>query len=214
MDKKIAELYDAGKTDQAIHLLVKQIDAHPKNAENYLQLATYLLEQGSFDQASKLLEEAKHIVTKPEELDYDLAVCYYMQGDFTKAINLLDQIPNDDLVLYQKALVYLKIGQKQKALAYALSIKEVDDRVKELLGDIWLSLGEMAQAETSFLKIAVAKRTAKINFLLGVCFLTEDRDQAEKFWDKAEKQDPKYYQKAKNEYAAILKMLSDKGKKQ
>lgn len=102
MNKKIAKLYDAGKTDRAIHLLIKQIDAHPKNVDNYLQLSTYLLEQGSPDQATKLLEEAKHLVEKPRDLDYNLAVCYYMQGDFDKALNLLDQIPNDDLVLYQK----------------------------------------------------------------------------------------------------------------
>jgi len=213
MDKKIAKLYDAGKTDRAIHLLIKQIDAHPKNVDNYLQLSTYLLEQGSPDQATKLLEEAKHLVAKPRDLDYNLAVCYYMQGDFDKALNLLDQIPNDDLVLYQKALVYLKLGKKRKALAFALTVKQVDNRVRELLGDIWMSLGDMEQAKTNFTQIPEEERSAKVNFLLGVTLFADNRDRAEKYFARSKKMDKKYYQTAKNQYASILKMLSGKGKK-
>ncbi|RVU70288.1 MULTISPECIES: lipopolysaccharide assembly protein LapB [Lactobacillus] len=213
MDKEIANLYDAGKVDRAIHLLVKKIDQHPQKTENYLQLSTYLIEQGSFDQAQKLLEEAEHLVKKPQELFYNLAVCYYMQGEFDQALTLLDQIPNDALTLYQKALTYLKLGQGQRALAFALTIKEVDNRVYELLGDIWLSLGDMQQALTSYQKIPEQQRTAKIYFLLGVCLLNENRDQAEEFFDQAKQLDEKYYQHARDQYAAILKMINDREKK-
>lgn len=212
MDKKIQNLYDAGKVDRAIHLLIQKIDAHPQQIDNYLQLSTYLIEQGSPDQAQKLIEEAMHLVKKPQELFYNLAVCYYMEGDFEKALALLDKIPNDDLTLYQKALVYLKLGQSQKALAFALTIKHTDERVNELMGDIWLSLGQTQEAQDSYLKIPVEKRTAKIYFLLGVTLFAQDRDQAQKYFDRSKKMDNKYYQKARNQYAAILKMLSGKGK--
>lgn len=160
MNNKIEKLYNEGKVDQAIHLLIKKIDEKPQNIENYLQLSTYLIEQGSADQAQKLLEQAQHLVKKPRELSYNLAVCYYMQGDFDKALNLLDQIPNDDLTLYQKALTYLKLGQSQKALAYALTIKKIDERVQELLGDIWLSMGEAKQAEQMYLAIPEDKKNS------------------------------------------------------
>lgn len=210
MDQKIADLYDAGKVDRAIHLLVKKIDEHPSEVENYLQLSTYLLEQGSSDQAQQLLEQALHLVKKPKELYYNLAVCYYMQGDFDKALALLNQIPNDDLTLYQKALVYLKLGQGQKALAFALTIKKIDERVLELLGDIWLSLGELKQAEATYLKISEVKRTAKIYFLLGVTRLSEDRDRAEKDFAKAKKMDPKYFKKAKDQYGSLLNLINGK----
>lgn len=213
MDKKIQDLYDAGKIDRAIHLLIQKIDAHPQQIDNYLQLSTYLLEQGSPDQAQKLLEEAMHLVKKPQELFYNLAVCYYMQGDFNKALTLLNRIPNDDLTLYQKALVYLKLGQNQKALAFALTITHVDERVNELLGDIWLSLGENKEARTSYLKIPVKKRTAKINFLLGVTLFAQDRSQAEEYFARSKQIDNNYFQKARDQYAAILKMLSGKDKK-
>lgn len=213
MDKKIARLYDDGKVDQAIHLLVQRIDKNPQNVDNYLQLSTYLIEQGSVDQAQQLLEHAQHLVKKPKELNYDLAICYYMQGDFDKALNLLDQIPNDELTLYQKALTYLKLGQSQKALAYALTIKHVDERVQELLGDIWMSMGNNEMAQKMYLEIPSSKRTAKIYFLLGVSILEKNRDQAKEYFDQAKKMDEKYYKRAMNQYASIMKMLNDKEKK-
>lgn len=213
MDKKIAQLYDNGKVDQAIHLLVQKIDQKPQNIENYLQLSTYLIEQGSVDQAQQLLEQAQHLVKKPQGLNYNLAVSYYMQGDFDKALALLDQIPNDDLTLYQKALTYLKLGQSQKALAYALTIKKVDDKVQELLGDIWMSLGENAQAQQAYLMIPKDRRTAKIYFLLGVSTMEKDRIQAEAYFAKAKAMDEKYYKRAMDQYASIMKMLNDKEKK-
>ncbi|MCT7697892.1 MAG: tetratricopeptide repeat protein [Lactobacillus crispatus] len=213
MDQKIAQLYDEGKVEQAIHLLIKKIDQHPQQVANYLQLSTYLIEQGSLDQAQKLLEQAQHLVKEPQELNYNLAVCYYMQGDFDKALALLDQIPNDDLTLYQKALTYLKLGQGQKALAYALTIKKIDERIQELLGDIWLSLGENQQAQQMYLAITDNKKNAKVYFLLGVTTLEKDRDQAQKYFAQAKQMDAKYYQQAMNQYASIMKMLNDKEKK-
>ena len=213
MDQKIEQLYDEGKVEQAIHLLIKKIDQHPQQVANYLQLSTYLIEQGSLDQAQKLLEQAQHLVKEPQELNYNLAVCYYMQGDFDKALALLDQIPNDDLTLYQKALTYLKLGQGQKALAYALTIKKIDERIQELLGDIWLSLGENQQAQQMYLAIPDNKKNAKVYFLLGVTTLEKDRDQAQKYFAQAKQMDAKYYQQAMNQYASIMKMLNDKEKK-
>lgn len=213
MNNKIEKLYNEGKVDQAIHLLVTKIDEKPQNVENYLQLSTYLIEQGSVDQAQTLLEQAQHLVKKPRELSYNLAVCYYMQGDFDKALTLLDQIPNDDLTLYQKALTYLKLGQSQKALAYALTIKKIDERVQELLGDIWLSMGESQQAKQMYLSIPKDKRTAKDYFLLGVVTFEKDRDRAKEYFVQAKQMDEKYYHHAMDQYASIMKMLNDKEKK-
>lgn len=198
--------------EQTIHELIKKIDQEPTKAENYLQLATCLVEQGSFDQATQLLEQAKNLVKKPQALDYDLAVSLYLQGDFAQALDLLDKLPNDDLILYQKALIFLKMGQPQKALAHALTIKNVDDRVKELLGDIWLSLGDLKEAKANFAAIVPEKRSAKVNFMLGITLFSEDRQQAEKYLAQAKQQDPKFYEQAQEQYNAILKMVNDAGK--
>ena len=132
----------------------------------------------------------------------------YALGDFDQALARLAQIPDDDMTMYQKALVYLKLGQSQKALAYALSIKESDDQVKELIGDIWLALGELEAARASYLEIAEGQRTSKLNFLLGLTYFSQDRDKAEEFLARSKEQDPKYYQKAKDQYESLLKLLS------
>ena len=210
-DKKAAG--DSTPVKKRVHELIKKIDAHPHDSENYLKLATYLTEQGSSDQAAQLLEKAKNLVAHPQDLDYDLAVCYYMQGKFDQALSLLKQIPNDDLVLYQKALVFFKIGQNQKALAYALTIKNVDVKVLELIGDIWLSLGNLKEAETSYSKIPATKRTAKSNFMLGITILTRSRKEAEKYFARSKKQDPKLFSKEQKQYASILKLVNEARKK-
>lgn len=211
MNQKIKELYDAGKVDRAIHLLIKEIDQNPQQVENYLLLSSYLLEQGSVDQATKLLEQALHLVKRPLDLYYNLAVCYYSAGKFKRAAHLLDQIPNDDLTLYQKALVFLKLGQSAKALAFVLTIKKKDQRVKELTADIWLAMGELNQAKQVLLTIASQDRNAKVNFLLGIIYYAEDRNLAEEYFKKARNQDNDYYEKAIKQYDALLKMMRSKG---
>lgn len=213
MDKKIAKLYDAGKTDQAIHLLIQKIDKNPKNVENYLQLSTYLIEQNSPEQALELLQKAQGLIEKPQELTYNIAVCYYMQGEFEKSLHLLDTLPNDDETLYQKALVFMKLGQYQKALAYALTIKTLDERTLELLGDIWLSLGNLKQAYDSFAKIMPDARNAKVNFMLGLTVLDQDRDRAQEFFDLAKEKDAAYFANAQKQYAALAKMIRGKNGK-
>lgn len=208
MDSKIDELYNSKKVDEAIHALIEKIDKDPHNTDNYLQLSTYLIDQGAGDQAMQLLEKAKGLVKDSNALDYNLAVAYYTQGEFDKALNLLNNIPNDDLTLYQKALVYLKLGQNEKALAFALSIKNVDDRVKELLGDIWLAWGDLKSAKQSYDSIPEDNRTAKIYFLLGVSTYSENRDLAEKYFAKSKSLDEKYYNNAKDQYGSLMKLIS------
>jgi tetratricopeptide (TPR) repeat protein len=211
-NNKISEKKDDKIIKQQIHNLISAIDVQPQKVENYLKLATILLEEGSYDQATQLLEQAKNIVKTPHDLDYDLAVCYYMQGKFNQAMKLLDNIPNDDLVLYQKSLVLMKMGQLQKALAYALTITKTDNRVLELLGDLWLSLGDFDQAKKSYLAISQTQRSAKVNFMLGITVLTKNLALAEKYFSISQNQDIKYFTQAKKKYDALLKLIKDKDK--
>lgn len=213
MDRKIAKLYDAGETDRAIHLLIKEIDRHPKRVGNYLQLSAYLIEQNSPNQALELLQKAQGLVDNPQELTYNIAVCYYMQGEFKKSLALLDELPNDDETLYQKALVFMKLGQYSKALAYAMTIKMTDDRTLELLGDIWLSLGNLQQAKQKYQKIVAKKRSAKVNFLLGLTVLDQNRNLAQEYFKLAEQKDPTYFVNAKKQYAALMEMIRGKNGK-
>lgn len=210
MDKKIANLYDAGNVDKAIHLLIEKINKHPHDIENYLQLSTYLIEQNATDQALELLEKARSLVKHPEDLTYNIAVCYYMQGDFAKSLALLNSIADDEETMYQKALIFMKLGQYQKALAYALTLKNQDERTLELIGDIWLSLGDLKSANQTYNKISEDQRNAKVNFLLGLTLFDTDPDEAEKYFKLSKNQDPKYFAQAQKQYNAVAKLIRGK----
>ena len=76
-----------------------------------------------------------------------------------------------------------------------------------------MSMGNNDTARQLYLKIPLEKRTAKIYFLLGVSTLEKDRTQAKEYFDRAKKMDEKYYKRAMDQYASIMKMLNDKEKK-
>lgn len=213
MDKKIANLYDAGEVDKAIHLLVERINRDPKDIENYLQLSTYLIEQNASDQALELLEKARGLVNHPEELTYNIAVCYYLQGEFQKSLALLNSIKDDEETMYQKALIFMKLGQYQKALAYALTLKNQDERTLELLGDIWLSLGDLKTANQTYSQILKDQRNSKVNFLLGLTLFDTNPNEAEKYFKLSKNQDPKYFAQAQKQYNAVAKLIRGKNDK-
>lgn len=213
MDKKIANLYDAGEVDKAIHLLVERVNRDPKDIENYLQLSTYLIEQNAADQALELLEKARGLINHPEELTYNIAVCYYLQGEFQKSLALLNSIKDDEETMYQKALIFMKLGQYQKALAYALTLKNQDERTLELLGDIWLSLGDLKTANQTYSQILKDQRNSKVNFLLGLTLFDTNPNEAEKYFKLSKNQDPKYFAQAQKQYNAVAKLIRGKNDK-
>lgn len=213
MDKKIANLYGAGEVDKAIHLLVERINRDPKDIENYLQLSTYLIEQNAADQALELLEKARGLVNHPEELTYNIAVCYYLQGKFQKSLALLNSIKDDEETMCQKALIFMKLGQYQKALAYALTLKNQDERTLELLGDIWLSLGDLKTANQTYSQILKDQRNSKVNFLLGLTLFDTNPNEAEKYFKLSKNQDPKYFAQAQKQYNAVAKLIRGKNDK-
>lgn len=198
------------KKEKDIHELIEKIDKDPHNTNNYLELSTYLIEENSIDQALELLQKAQKLVDDPKDLTYNIAICYYMNGDFEKSLSLINTLENTDETLYQKSLIFQKLGQYQKALAYALTIKEQDDRVLELLGDIWLSLGDLKTAHDTFKKINSKNRNAKVNFMLGVTLFDTNPKQARNYIDLADRQDPNYVKQAKKQFSSIAQLLRGK----
>lgn len=133
-----------------------------------------------------------------------------MQGDFAKSLTLLNSIADDEETMYQKALIFMKLGQYQKALAYALTLKNQDERTLELIGDIWLSLGDLKSANQTYNKISEDQRNAKVNFLLGLTLFDTNPDEAEKYFKLSKNQDPKYFAQAQKQYNAVAKLIRGK----
>lgn len=199
------------KINAIIEKLIKRIDENPNQTSNYLELSDILLEQGSFDQANQLLKKAAALVNQPKELSYNLVLSEYFLGNFSAALKILEKMPNTDANLYQKSLVYFKLGQPEKALAFVLSIKKNDEHTFELLGDLWLSLGDLKSAKNSFLQIPKTKRTAKTWFLLSVTTISQDQVEANKYLKKAKELDNEYVKSALVQYNTYLNNIQ-KGK--
>lgn len=201
MEKIEAELQDR------IHQLVVAIEQNPQKTDNYLELSTVLTENGAANEAVELLTKAQQVVEQPELLELNLAVSYYYLGDFERALAILAASKNQDKYPLETALVYFKLGQFEKALAYLLLEQNQDERYFELLGDIWLALGDLKAAQQSYLKIT--NPSAKIYFLLGIVTLATDRKQAEAYFAKSKAADLKVYQQLQQQYQDLAQLLTN-----
>lgn len=196
------------KIEQHVHELIKRIDVNIHDIDAYLQLSTILIENGDANSALELLNRAKFQNPKSVDLDYNLAVAAFYTGDLELAQKILNSLPNTDENRYEKARVYFKLQQFEKALAFILTVKQHDDHYFELLGDIWLSLGNSQEAADAFKKIT--KPTVKSNFLLGVAQIDHDYAGAQKSFLVAQKIDQKEYAVLKTRFDDLLKLQQGK----
>ena len=198
------------QNQERIRQLVKDIEQQPNDTTSYLELSALLLEQKAFTEAIELLQKAHALVAKPELLDFNLAVAYYYDGQYDAALSILAQLPVEDTVLYQQALIFFKQGNIKKALAFVLTIKKVTDESQELLGDIWLALGATKQAKEALMQIPVAARSAKVWFMLGVTSSTNSKDSAEGYFAKSRELDSEYFTTAMKQYEGVLALVREK----
>lgn len=193
-----------------IKKLVAAIDATPTDATNYLELSALLLEQKAYSEAIELLEKAHAVVEKPQELDFNLAVAYYYAENYDKALAILASLPVDDAVLYQEGLIYFKLGEVKKALAHVLTMTSGTNASRELLADIWLALGDSAEAAKLLLQIEEARRNSKVWFMLGVAQSANEKELAEHSFSQSKKLNPEYFTAAMQQYESLLALVKGK----
>lgn len=212
MNQQAQDLFEQGKTDEAVHLLVNQIDHNPKDIQGYLQLSLFLVKGNELEKAIELLLKAANIVEKPKDLYFNLATAYYLKGELEKALSLLNQLPDTADNLYQKALVYFNVQQYPKALAYAMTSDQKnpsDSQTKELLGDIWLSMGDLKQASYYFNEAVKINPTAKSYVFLGICLYSENYEQAQVYFEKANEVNAKVAKQVLNQYESLLSAVKN-----
>ncbi|MEJ6348340.1 tetratricopeptide repeat protein [Holzapfeliella sp. He02] len=212
MNKKAQDLFEQGQTDEAVHLLVEQIDQNPKETAGYLQLSLFLVKGNELEKAIELLLKAANLVENPKDLYFNLATSYYLKGDLEKSLNLLNQLPDTADNLYQKALVYFNVQNYQKALAYGMTAEQknpTDTQIQELMGDLWLAMGELTQAQRYFEKIIATKPTAKAYTFFGICLYSQDYQKAQDCFEQATKLDEPETKKILNQYESLLSAVKD-----
>jgi len=120
----LATSYDRiGKREEAIRLMRKTLGINPKNASalNYIGY-TYAEDGKNLDEAEKLVQGA--LALKPNDgfIVDSLGWVYYQKGEYKKSLATLERaarlLPKEPVIHEHLGDVWLKLGNKQKALHY------------------------------------------------------------------------------------------------
>lgn len=210
------------KMQKVIKELIKKIDADPYDQESYYALGTVLTEEKSFAQAEELFKKALNALKDKTDdhdlLHYGLGNVYYASELYDEAIKEFEAVKNKKLktqAYIMLAQAYYAKGDYQKALVFALTASEQakSAEVYSLMGDCFLAMGEFTSAKMYYEKaLALSPDDVLVNFQLGVVSVVLGEDSA-KYFEKAEKLDPKQYEKLKtrlNDVEQTLKQMSKK----
>ena len=113
----------AGRTDEAVPLLMSGVEADPQYADNYWRLGeVYALNLGRMDEAIRWYHRA--IAIDPESWMFNEVARFYLSlGDTTAAAHWLDQVectnPDSFLALISRHLMQRRTGTTQLALEAA-----------------------------------------------------------------------------------------------
>ena len=118
----------AGRTDEAVALLMSGVEADPRYADNYWRLGeVYALNLGRMDEAIRWYDRA--IAIDPESWMFSHMARYYLSlGDTTAATHWLDQLqctnPDSFTALINRYMVQRRAGTAQLALEAAKLVGE------------------------------------------------------------------------------------------
>ncbi|WP_262316787.1 tetratricopeptide repeat protein [Lacticaseibacillus parakribbianus] len=196
-DKMIAQ-FNRGEHDAAIQEAVRRIDEKPTDPKRYATLATMLIGIKAFDQASQLLVKALGLFPNDAELTYDAGLLAHAQENDQLAVRYFLQLTQGPLqadAQYMLALSYQRMGQAQRALAFALTAHEADRTRLDaalLCAELLLGLGVFEQA-AALLRPFAQVQDAKVLFTYGMAETGAGRDGSA-WLTKAKALDPKGYQ--------------------
>lgn len=198
-----------------IKKIINQIDAEPKNLQAHLELATILLTTQAYDEAFEFIQKALVIFPENEILLYQLGVSAYHLGQVDAAIEILKPLAQSKQVnaLFMLGKLYHECHQDQKALVYALSAFEADQKAVDtqfLLGDIWLSLGDFQKAQEQFKSILQQEQNqAEAWFKLGLTQLVLNQSYQTAFY-RAKQLDLQYFQKNQQQLVDLQRLIQVK----
>jgi len=114
--------YSAGDYDQAIENFKKTLEMDPNYAVAYLRLGKAYLEMGSLVEAIAELQKAVSLSPGNTEIMAALGHAFAVSGQRAEALKILeklDELSKDSYVsAYDKAIVYLGLGNDERAIEY------------------------------------------------------------------------------------------------
>ncbi|MFC6176039.1 tetratricopeptide repeat protein [Companilactobacillus huachuanensis] len=212
MNKEAEELFNQGDKEQAIKLVVADLNQDPKQLPKILQLSTYLVEAGDLEQAEELLARSLEMYKDNQDLLYNLGNVYYLADKFDKANDIFQNLVNDDYAFeayFMMAKTLDQQGKRQLAIMYALTAVEKspeDLQANELLADLLLANGNFGESLGFYKTASKIQPQAKYYFNMALCAMNLHEDY-QNYLDQSKKIDEKYYLKNEKKLAELQKFI-------
>ncbi|HIY93741.1 tetratricopeptide repeat protein [Companilactobacillus sp. HBUAS56275] len=218
MDKKAEKLFNDGNKQDAIKLLVADLNKNPKQLPEILQLSTYLVQAGDLEQAEELLARSLEMFKNNQDLLYNLGNVYYLADKYDKANQIFQSLIDDNYAFeayFMMAKTLDQQGKRQLAIMYALTAAEKapkDLQANELLADLLLANGNFNEA-LGFYKVAnEIQPEAKHYFNMALCAMNLKQDY-QNYLNESKKLDEAYYVKHEKKLADLQEFIKQQGDK-
>lgn len=201
--EQIYNLIKQGNFEEALKALFENIEANPKEVENYINAGILLAEANEVDKAEKFFQRAITLDPQNGAIYYNLGNVYYNEGRFNEAIKLYQQALkfNVDQVdtNYMIGMSFSQLEAFKEALPFLMTAAEQDDRhdveVQFQYGLVLCHLEMFDQAIKqlkSVLEMDNKHSDALYNLGLATYMQTEDTAQAIEYFEAAVDANPEH----------------------
>ncbi|WP_436859849.1 tetratricopeptide repeat protein [Staphylococcus caeli] len=201
--EQIYNLIKQGNFEAALKALFENIEANPKEVENYINAGILLAEAGEVEKAEKFFQRAITLAPENGAIYYNLANVYYNEGRFKEAIKLYQQALkfNVDTVdtNYMIGMSFNQLEAFKEALPFLMTAAEQDQRqdveVQFQYGLVLCHLEMFEQAIQQLQHVLdIDKKHADALYNLGLAsyMQTEDTEQALAYFEEAVKVNPEH----------------------
>ncbi len=218
---KAFQLWEQGEFNQAIQLLMEEINDNPDNSDSYYNLATMFILGHKYDDAKAILETAIEKYPNDSIFIYAFGNLYYELENYQVSLNYFEQVTQfQETPLKKDAMVmigqnYLALDQSKKALVYFLSAYEedkLDMTLILLIGNTLMQVGSFQEAKKYFeLSLEQAPKNDEAWFKRGVVgmVLEEDLNIFQSFFNKSKELNPSRYEERIQQLTAIESIVKN-----
>lgn len=215
------QLWDKGEFNEAIQLLVEEINENTENSDSYYNLATMFILGKKYDDAKVIVETAIEKYPDDPIFVYAFGNLYYEIEDYSLSVTYFNQVIQfNETPLKKDAMVmigqnYLALNQPKKALAYFLSAYEkdkLDMTLIMLIGNTLMQTGSFKEAKQYFeLSIEQAPQNDEAWFKRGVVgmVLEEDASVFQPYFKKSKELNISRYEERIKQLTAIENIVKN-----
>ncbi|WP_198618641.1 tetratricopeptide repeat protein [Staphylococcus canis] len=195
--EEIHQLIQQGQYEKALQASFDNIEAYPKEIENYINAGIILAEANEIEKSERFFQRAITLEPENGSVYYNFANVYFNENRFQDAIKLYQLAKQKGFdtkdTNFMIGLSFLQLDAKKEALPYLMRAAEIDEAFEdiELQFQYALVLCELELFDQAIpilnkiLEINPQHADAQYNLTLAVYMKNEDIDVAIKGFERA-----------------------------